>query len=114
MENNSANSNPAGACNSVYLDYGVDSTDLDDDDFSLSDRGLIFASRWQFSVGTQLVVKLNAGSSRCTSLQQAEGIVVECDRVDRGRHRTTVLFLEISPGLRSVLRTRSRENAAQF
>jgi len=70
----------------LYLDYGADAQRCGLGDIDLSERGMRFTSRWQFSIGTQLSVSLvhlhpRLGQCRMT----LEGIVVWCEpKADKG------------------------------
>ena len=48
-----ASSSPA-----LYLDYGADAQVCATGDLDISERGMRFVSRWQFSIGTQISVLL--------------------------------------------------------
>lgn len=67
-----------------------------------------FISRWQFSLGTQLAVACVSADGRFPDQRVTlEGIVVWCEPVARGPHRTfetTILFLELPEELRQSLR----------
>lgn len=92
---------------SLCLDYGVDEQRCDTS-LSISERGMRFISRWQFSLGTQLSVACVWPHSRLgTSRVTLEGIVVWCERIrdaEEPGFDTTVLFLELPDELRQSLR----------
>ena len=89
---------------SISLDYGADET-TGGADLSISERGMRFSSRWQFSIGTQLAVGCRwehprFGSRRLT----LDGIVVWCERLADGTYESTLLFLELPDELKESLR----------
>ena len=96
----------------LYLDYGADAQRCEFGDIDLSERGMRFTSRWQFSIGTQLSVLLvhmhpRLGLCRMT----LEGIVVWCEpKGDKG-HESTLLFLELPDELKPSLREFSHQLA---
>ena len=97
----------------LYLDYGADAQCCDFDDIDLSERGMRFTSRWQFSIGTQLSVSLvhnhpRLGKRRVT----IEGIVVWCEPNAAKGHESTLLFLELPDELKPSLREFSYQLAA--
>ncbi|HYR58104.1 MAG TPA: PilZ domain-containing protein [Chthoniobacteraceae bacterium] len=90
---------------SFYLDYGVDAQHGACGTVEISERGMRFESRWQFSIGTQLSIALQhvhprLGLSRVT----VEGIVVWCEPTAGKRYESTLLFLELPDELRPCLR----------
>ncbi len=96
---------PIGVTPSFYLDYGVDAECGAGGSVEISERGMRFESRWQFSIGTQLSIALQhvhprLGPSRVT----VEGIVVWCERTAGKRYESTLLFLELPDELRPCLR----------
>ena len=103
-----ATSSPA-----LYLDYGADAQVCDPGNLDISERGMRFTSRWQFSIGTQLSVSLvhlhpRLGQCRMT----LEGIVVWCEpKADKG-HESTLLFLELPDELKPSLREFSHQLTA--
>jgi hypothetical protein len=98
---------------SLYLDYGADAQRCGCGDIEVSERGMRFTSRWQFSIGTQLSVLLvhmhpRLGLCRMT----IEGIVVWCEpKADKG-HESTLLFLELPDELKPSLREFSHQLTA--
>ena len=89
---------------SISLDYGTDETS-GGAEFTLSERGMRFRSRWQFSIGTQLAVACvwdhpRLGRQRVT----IEGIVVWSGPGADSGHETTLLFLELPDELKASLR----------
>lgn len=106
-----ANTLVAGRVSSLYLDYGVDAQACDPDAVEISERGLIFRSRWKFDIGMQLSVALVAEHPRMgRSRIAAEGIVVWCEPVqgEPKMYESTVLFLELPDDLKRSLREFSR------
>jgi len=100
-----------GPLASLFLDCGADA-DLAPGAFEVSERGMCFASRWQFSIGTQLSVALHRlhprlGLSRVT----IEGIVVWCEPTPDHRFESTLLFLELPDELKPSLREFSHPGA---
>jgi hypothetical protein len=98
---------------SLYLDYGADAQECQLGDIDLSERGMRFTSRWQFSIGTQLSVLLvhmhpRLGLCRMT----LEGIVVWCEPKAGKGLESTLLFLELPDELKPSLREFSHTLAA--
>jgi len=98
---------------SLYLDYGADAQSCGFEDIDISERGMRFTSRWQFSIGTQLSVSLvykhpRLGQHRVT----LEGIVVWCEPNAAKGHESTLLFLELPDELKPSLREFSYQLAA--
>jgi len=94
----------AGLSPSLFLECGADQ-DCASGAVEISERGMRFVSRWQFSIGTQLSVALHRihprlGHSRVT----IEGIVVWCESAEGQRFDSTLLFLELPDELRPSLR----------
>jgi hypothetical protein len=90
---------------SFYLDYGADAESGPGTSLEISERGMRFESRWQFSIGTQLSIALQhmhprLGLTRVT----LEGIVVWCQPTTGKRFENTLLFLELPDELRPCLR----------
>ena len=88
-----------------YLDYGVDAEHAACGTVDISERGMRFVSRWQFTIGTQLSIALQhmhprLGLTRVT----LEGIVVWCEAAQDKRYESTLLFLELPDELRPCLR----------
>jgi hypothetical protein len=89
---------------SICLDYGVDETS-DGVDFAVSERGMRFSSRWQFSIGTQLSVVCAWRDPRLGLRRMTiDGIVVWCGPGKQTGYETTLLFLELPDELKSSLR----------
>ncbi|HEV7868522.1 MAG TPA: PilZ domain-containing protein [Chthoniobacteraceae bacterium] len=96
---------PEGSFPSIYLDYGADADSLVQGALEISERGMRFESRWQFSIGTQLAVSLQHMHPRLGLCRMTiEGIVVWCEPHTEGRFENTLLFLELPDELRSSLR----------
>ena len=106
---------PKNRIPSLCLDYGVDEQ-AGDESFSISERGMRFVSRWQFSLGTTLAVDCVWPHPRLGAMRvKLEGIVVWCEpaEIDDGRaFDTTVLFLELPDELRQSVREFSFELGA--
>jgi len=98
---------PAHRCPSLCLDYGADEQPCGPN-FHLSERGLRFVSRWQFSLGTTLSVGCVWQHPRLGALRvMLEGIVVWSEPVHDGETKTfdtTLLFLELPDELKQSLR----------
>jgi len=90
---------------SLYLDYGADAQRCGLGDIDVSERGMRFTSRWQFSIGTQLSVLLTHRHPRLGMCRMTiEGIVVWCEpKADKG-HESTLLFPELPDELKHSLR----------
>lgn len=96
---------------SLYLDYGADSQTCGD--LHLSERGMRFRSRWQFSIGTQLsvlLVQMDPQRGLCRML--IEGTVVWCEPIGK-EYESTLLFLELPDELKPSLREFSHQLAAR-
>lgn len=96
---------PVGLLPTLFLDYGADAEDCGHGALHISERGMRFESRWQFSIGTQIAISLQhlhprLGQSRMT----VEGIVVWCDPRAGKRYESTLLFLELPDELKPSLR----------
>lgn len=96
---------PAGVSPSLYLDWGADAERGRLGTVEVSERGMKFEARWQFSIGTQLAVALHFMHPRL-GLQRVtvEGIVVWCEPTAGKRFESTLLFLELPDELRPCLR----------
>lgn len=95
----------SGLLPTLFLDYGADAENCGQGALEISERGMRFESRWQFSIGTQLSVSLQRlhprlGQNRVT----IEGIVVWCEPRDGKRYESTLLFLELPDELKQSLR----------
>jgi hypothetical protein len=89
---------------SICLDYGADESS-DGVDFTISERGMRFTSRWQFSIGTQLSVVCAWRDPRSVLRRMTiDGVVVWCEAIERTGYETTLLFLELPDELKSSLR----------
>jgi len=88
---------------SIYLDYGADSQECAH--LSISERGMVFKSRWQFPVGTQLALlfayKDPFGRPAKT---EVEGIIVDCEESPDGSFNHLLIFPEVTPELESAIR----------
>jgi hypothetical protein len=91
----------------VYLDYGADSYFGYFNELALDTRGMRLCSRWRFSVGTQLALRLSfAGrypGQPCVG-GEVIGLVVSCDPHLNGTaaYDTTVLFLDVPSPLQAA------------
>ena len=86
----------------IYLDYGVDCLFGHYSDIRLSDQGLVFRSRWQFDLGTQISLRVCAEpeSPECSPVcVDLNGIVVSCDRMycRSLAYEVTLLFFDEQP-----------------
>ena len=96
----------------LYLDYGADAQRCEFGDIDVSERGMRFTSRWQFSIGTQLSVLLTHMDPRQGFRRMTiEGIVVWCEPTADKRHESTLLFLELPDELKPSLREFSHQLA---
>jgi len=94
----------------LYLDYGADAQRCEFGDIDVSERGMRFTSRWQFSIGTQLSVLLTHMDPRQGFRRMTiEGIVVWCEPTADKRHESTLLFLELPDELKPSLREFSHQ-----
>ena len=104
---------PIGLAPSFYLDYGVDAESGERGSVEISERGMKFQCRWQFSIGTQLSIALQHMHPRLgLSRVAVEGIVVWCEPTTEKRYESTLLFLELPDELRPCLREFSHLVAA--
>lgn len=99
---------PACRISSLTLDCGLDSQLCDDDEpVSICERGMRIRSRWNFDIGTRLLVSFVPESERRHAERlTAEGIVVwsEPCRGDATAFESTLLFLELPEKLKNALR----------
>jgi hypothetical protein len=96
---------PVGLAPSFFLDYGVDAELGEAGSVEISERGMRFQCRWQFSIGTQLSIALHHMDPRLgLSRIAVEGIVVWCEPTANKRYESTLLFLELPDELRPCLR----------
>jgi len=97
---------------SLYLDYGADAQDCGAGEIHLSERGMRFTSRWQFSIGTQLAVLLvHMDPQRGLCRMTIEGTVVWCEAIAGKGYESTLLFLELPDELKPSLREFSHQLA---
>lgn len=102
-----ATSSPA-----LYLDYGADAQVCDPGELDISERGMRFTSRWQFSIGTQMSVLLVHMDPRRGLCRMAiDGLVVWCEPKDGKSYESTLLFLELPDELKPSLREFSHQLA---
>lgn len=95
---------------SLFLDYGADAQVCDFGDIDISERGMRFTSRWQFSIGTQISVLLVRMDPRRGLCRMAiDGLVVWCEPKDGKGHESTLLFLELPDELKPSLREFSHQ-----
>ena len=89
----------------LYLDYGADAQVCAHGDLDISERGMRFNSRWQFSIGTQISVALvQMDPQRGLCRMAVDGLVVFCEpKGDKG-YENTLLFLELPDELKPSLR----------
>ncbi len=98
---------------SLYLDYGADAQACDTGDLDISERGMRFSSRWQFSIGTQLSVLLvHVDPQRGLCRMAIDGLVVWCEPKAGKGYESTLLFLELPDDLKPSLREFSHQLAA--
>ncbi len=101
------NSLPKCGRPSLCLDYGVDEQPCGPS-FDLSERGMRFVSRWNFSLGTTLSIKCVWQHPRFGARRiPIEGIVVWSEPVidaDGSSYETTILFLDLPDALKASLR----------
>jgi hypothetical protein len=98
----------------IYLDYGVDCFFGNYGDLTISERGMVFRSRWNFQSGTQFDLRVCAepesGDDRGVSVQ-VKGLVVECTRLssEKPLFEITVMFLDPpTPEQSDILRLANR------
>jgi hypothetical protein len=98
---------------SLYLDYGADAQACDLGDVDISERGMRFTSRWQFSIGTQISVLLVQMDPRRGLCRMAiDGLVVWCEPKAGKGYESTLLFLELPDELKPSLREFSHQLTA--
>jgi hypothetical protein len=96
---------------SIYLDHGIDETR--DGAVTVSERGMMFRSRWRFQIGTQLGVVCQWMHPRLGAQRtRLEGTVVWCARRGPADYETTLLFLELPDDAKASLREFSRRHLA--
>jgi hypothetical protein len=101
----------------LCLDYGADEQPCEAG-LTISERGMRFISRWQFSIGTQLAVSCvydrpGHGPERV----KLEGTVVWCEPLEAAREKayeSTLLFLELPDELKEGLREFSHQLETGF
>src|SRR5882757_5664367 len=100
---------------SLYLDYGADAQVCATGELDISERGMRFTSRWQFSIGTQLSVLLvQMDPQRGLCRMAIDGLVVWCEPKKDGKgYESTLLFLELPDELKPSLREFSHQLAAE-
>lgn len=95
---------------SLFLDYGADAQACDTADLDISERGMRFTSRWQFSIGTQISVLLVHMDTRRGLCRMAiDGLVVWCEPKPGKGYESTLLFLELPDELKPSLREFSHQ-----
>jgi hypothetical protein len=91
----------------LSLDYGVDEQ-ICETGFNISERGMRFISRWQFSIGTQLAVACVYKDAHGENVRvRLEGTVVWCEPCQMREgcgFDCTLLFLELPDELKQGLR----------
>ena len=98
---------------SLYFEYGADEATCESG-IEISERGMCFDSRWQFSPGTHVGIAVSF-----TDLQgdlqhvRAEAFVVDCAPAGPGCHQVTLLFLELEDQARPAIRDLSCLMGAQ-
>ena len=90
---------------SIYLDYGADAKKCDISELNISERGMVFKSRWQFSMGTQLAMVFSFQDMFGRAIKaETEGIVVDCEEVEGDGFLHLLIFPEITPELKAAIR----------
>src|SRR6185436_11262544 len=98
---------------SLYLDYGADAQVCANGDLDISERGMRFTSRWQFSIGTQISLLLTQmDPPRGLCRMAIEGLVVWCEPKGDKSYESTLLFLELPDELKPSLREFSHQLTA--
>jgi len=90
---------------SIYLDYGADAQECLGSDLNISERGMLFKSRWQFEVGTQLslLFTYNDPFGR-PAKTEVEALVVDCEEAVPGSFHHLLIFPEVTPELKNAIR----------
>ncbi len=86
----------------IFLDYGADGAAGDDASCEVCARGMRFRSRWQFEINAVLNIAFSFHDGTATRFE-AEGIVIECCAEGKGKHLTTLAFVEVPKDLRAAL-----------
>ena len=95
---------------SIYLDYGADVQECRLADLNISERGMKFKSRWQFSIGTQLELRFCFQNLRGRKVKvEVEGIVVGSEAAPGEGWDHLLIFPEIPPALKAHLRNLREE-----
>ncbi len=90
---------------SLHLDYGADAQDCRRTDLEICERGMLFRSRWTFTIGTTLAVAIIQTHPRLGPRRmKLEGLVVWCESRPGHGYETTLLFPELPDELRPSLR----------
>jgi hypothetical protein len=94
---------------SIYLDYGADAQECNFSDLNVSERGMVFKSPWQFSVGAQLALVFSYKDLFGRSIKaEAEGLVVDSEAASGGGFLHMLIFPDISPELKTAIRDLQR------
>jgi hypothetical protein len=92
----------------IYLDYGVDSCFGKSSDITVHERGIVFRSRWQFPLETQLAIRLCTHPEKLGESPECEeitGIVVSCERLEYTRpwFETALIFVDVTQRIQKEL-----------
>jgi hypothetical protein len=92
----------------IYLDYGVDSCFGKSSDITVHERGIVFRSRWQFPLETQLAIRLCTQPEKLGESLECEeitGIVVSCERLGHTRpwFETALIFVDVTQRIQREL-----------
>ncbi|MCE9609867.1 MAG: hypothetical protein K8R23_06620 [Chthoniobacter sp.] len=94
---------------SFHLDYGADAQFGGRDDLEICEQGMLFRSRWQFPIGTELSIAItHRDPRRGLRRMTLEGVVVGREPQHGHGCVSTLLFLELPDELRPSLREFSR------
>ena len=92
------------ACASIFLEYGVDGETCNDREIRVCQKGMVFKSRWQFDLGTELAVALTYHEPRgILHRAKLSGSIVGCERIGAGCFQVTLLFLDLPEALCPVI-----------
>jgi hypothetical protein len=90
------------ASSAIYLEYGADEADCEQQEVGVCGRGLSFKSRWKFPLGTELAVVISFRDADGSETRvSVEGVIVECEPVSAHCWRTVLAFVDLSDDIRA-------------
>lgn len=99
---------------SIYLEYGADAAECDEESFEICERGMRLHTRWRLREGTQYSVSFACEEPEGGWVRvQTEATVVECQPDGPECHRVTLYFTQMPEKLRAAIRDVSARLEAQ-